>query len=133
MCSPRQPPLHTLHQLSIEENSERKPLLLYYSHGGGHCTLVSVGLLTFYIGGSKVVGFFARTEHIPRKLLYFVNRHNVRSSKLGPFSQNTIISLAWFQFSSDKIRRAKYLLSCTKNGVFFSAASCKKPPFLVQL
>ena len=44
----------------------------------------SVGLLSFYFGGSKsVVVVFPKTEHTPVKSLYFVNRHNVESTKIG--------------------------------------------------
>ena len=43
--------------------------------------IVSVRLLSFYFGGSKLVRFLAKIEHTPRKLLYFVNRPYARSSK----------------------------------------------------
>ena len=38
--------------------------------------LVSVRLVSFYFGGSKLARFLSKIEHTPRKLLYFVNRHN---------------------------------------------------------
>ena len=40
------------------------------------------GLLSFYFGGSKLVELFAKAEHTPMKL-YFVNRHNAESTKIG--------------------------------------------------
>ena len=37
--------------------------------------------MSFYFGGSKLVRFLAKIEHIQRKLLYYVNRHKTRSTK----------------------------------------------------
>ena len=43
--------------------------------------LVSVRLSSFYFGGSKLV--LTKTDRIPRKLMYFVNRPNAESTKIG--------------------------------------------------
>ena len=45
--------------------------------------LVSVMLLIFYFEVSKSDRFLAKTEHTPRKLMYFVNRPNAESTKIG--------------------------------------------------
>ena len=56
--------------------------------------LGSVGLLSFYFGGAKLVRFLTKTEHVQkndsksvfiRKLSYFVNKHNVESTNIGTF------------------------------------------------
>ena len=43
--------------------------------------LVSVRLLGFNHGGSKLIRFLVKIEDKPRKVLYFVNKQNTRSSK----------------------------------------------------
>ena len=45
--------------------------------------LGSVGLLSFYFGGAKLLRFLAKTKHAPRKLSYFVNKHNAESTNIG--------------------------------------------------
>jgi hypothetical protein len=40
-------------------------------------------LFSFNFGGSKFVRFLAKTELIPRQLLFFVNRHNAELTKLA--------------------------------------------------
>ena len=46
---------------------------------------ILVRLFKFYFGGSKLVRFinYNKTEHSQRKLLYFVNRPNAESPKIG--------------------------------------------------
>ena len=39
-------------------------------------SLKSVRLLNSYFGGSKLVRFLAKNGHTPKKLMYFVNRHD---------------------------------------------------------
>ena len=41
-----------------------------------------------YSGGSKLVKFLAKIEHTPMRLLYFVNRHNAESTKIGLILEN---------------------------------------------
>ena len=36
------------------------------------------------LGGVKTSSILVKTEHAQRKLLYFVNRHNAESTKIGP-------------------------------------------------
>ena len=45
--------------------------------------IVSVGLLSFYFGGSRFFRFLAKTEHTPRKVLYFVNKLNAKTKIIG--------------------------------------------------
>ena len=49
--------------------------------------LGSVGLLSFYFGGAKLVRFLAKNEHVLRKFSYFVNEHNAESTNIGQKSK----------------------------------------------
>ena len=43
---------------------------------------MSVGLLSFYFGKSKLISFLAKVEHTLKELLFvFLNEHNPRSFK----------------------------------------------------
>ena len=48
----------------------------------------SVRLLRSYFGGSTLVRFLAKIKQTPMTLLYFVNRNNIKSTRLGMMIEN---------------------------------------------
>ena len=52
----------------------------------------SVRLLSFYFGGSKLFRFLAKIEHIPRRLLHFVNRQVLNMCQHWTFKDKSSIT-----------------------------------------
>ena len=86
--------------------------------------LGSVGLLSFYFGGAKLLRFLAKTKHAPRKLSYFVNKHRLEfriymagitsdlAQKSGRFPSlsHTVIPYAYFFMTSQMFFQRKLFL-----------------------
>ena len=68
------------------------------------CRLVSIRLLTFYFGGSKLARLLSKIEYFPKKLLYIANRRKAKSSKCGLsttlFYDNDHLNLSKIEFHS---------------------------------
>ena len=73
------------------EPAKEKVYYMGHMYVGITTKLSNIGKIIYYYylsgywvssGGLKLVGFLAKTEHVPMKLLHFIDRHNAEWTKI---------------------------------------------------